>query len=371
MKMKRILHFLPNLDVSSGSTTVVMNYYRKINRENIQFDFLYFEDSKTDYIDEVSTLGGRVFKIDRPDFSKESICQLQTFFKMHQGDWEILHCHPVYAAVVIGSIAKKNGIKHVIQHSHSSKFGNTKKSGIRNFIISRLNPLVVTDYFACSLEAAKLLGWRFVWKDKVKILHNAIDCERFKFNINVRNDIRKEYQIAEDTVVIGHSGRFSVEKNHQYLLDVFLHYHKFNPNSKLMLLGDGSEKENICNFILKNGLEKDVILLGRQKQPENYLCAMDMFVFPSFYEGISLALIEAQCSGLCCYVSDCVDIKSKQLEEYYTFSLSTPASEVANSILHQPLNLDRIASYNKIKESKFNLFKEAQELETYYMKLSM
>lgn len=369
--MKRVLHFLPDLDISSGSATVVMNYYRNINRKNIQFDFLYFEDSLTNSIDEIGSLGGRVFKIKKPGFSRESIRQLRDFFELHQEEWEALHCHPVYASVVVGSIAKKYGVKHIIQHSHSCQFGNTKKSSIRNYMISRMNPLVVTDYFACSQDAARLLGWKFAWKDKVNILYNAIDCERFKFDGNIRKYIREKYNIDNDTVVIGHSGRFSIEKNHQYLLDFFSYYHQFNSNSKLMLLGDGPEKENICKMIQQKDLSKDVIMIGRQKQPEKYLCAMDIFVFPSFYEGISLALLEAQCSGLCCYVSDNVDIKSKQVEEYYTFSLKMPVDEVAHFVLHQPINLNRAASYNKMKETQFDLIKEAQRLEKFYMNLDM
>lgn len=367
--MRRILHFLPDLDVSSGSMTVVMNYYRYINRNNIQFDFLYFEDSSASYKDEIINLGGQIFKIDRPDFSIKSIKQLNNFFEIHQNEWEAIHCHPVYAAVTIGGIAKKNGIKHVIQHSHSNQFGNTSKSAVRNHILSKMNLFVVTDYFACSEETTRLLGWKWAWKNKVVVLHNAIDCERFKFSENERRKIRNEYKIGEKTVIIGHSGRFSVEKNHRYLLEFFYTYHKINPDSKLMLLGDGTEKDKICESIKKNGIKDDVILLGRKNNPESYLCAMDIFMFPSIYEGISLALVEAQCSGLCCYVSDTVDIKSKQIEDYYTFSLSTSTHELARCVSTQFLKHDRIQAYHNIKEGDFNLVKEAQKLEEYYMKM--
>lgn len=364
---KRILHFLPTLEVSSGSTAVVMNYYRNINRDNIQFDFLYFEESETSYISEIQRLGGRVYKIHRPGFSRYSIIELSEFFKQHYGEWTAFHCHPVYAAVTMGWIAKKYGIRHIIQHSHSSQFGNTKKSSIRNYIISRLNFLTVTDYFACSREAEKLLGWKFVYKDKVHILNNAIDCERFRFSHERRKKIREEYGISENMVVFGHSGRFSPEKNHNYLIEVFSAYYKQNSNSKLMLLGDGEGRDSIAANAKKHNIEEQIIFLGRRDNPEDFLCAMDFFVFPSFYEGLSLALVEAQCSGLCCYVSENVDHKTRQIDTYFEFSLSEAPAQIAAVIPKEIPKSNRFQCYDKLKESELNLAKEANKLETYYM----
>lgn len=368
-EVKRVLHFLPNLDVSSGSTTVVMNYYRSIDRERYQFDFLYFDDTPVNYKKEIEKMEGRFFKINKPNFSLTSIKELKTFFSSHKNEWNILHCHPVYAAVALGGIAKKNGIRHIIQHSHSNQFGDTKKSCIRNYVISRLNPLIVSGYFSCSQDASRLLGWKIFWKNKVKILNNAINCERFKFDSEARSEVRKEFGIQEDTVVIGHSGRFSPEKNQLYLLEVFAAYHGRYPNCKLMLLGDGPQKEEIENKIVRLGIEDKVILLGRKENPEKYLCAMDYFVFPSLYEGLSLALVEAQCSGLWCYVADGVNKKTKQIEEYYTFSLKMSPEEVAKLIPCELSKMDRLKPYGLIKKSNLNLKNEAKKLLTYYDEL--
>lgn len=368
--VKRVLHFLPTLDVSSGSTVVVMNYYRYMDYDKVQFDFLYFEESDNNYIKEIERYGGRVYKIRRPDFSRTSISELTDLFEAHQNEWVALHCHPVYAAVAIGWFAKKSGINNIIQHSHSSRFGNTRKSGIRNYVISRLNFLIVTNYFSCSEEAAHLLGWKMFYQKKMQILNNAINCERFRFKEEKRRKIREELGIAESTVVIGHSGRFSPEKNHNKLLNIFTEYYKRNQNSVLVLLGDGEEKFNILNQITKKNLQEKVLLLGRKDNPEDYLSAMDYFVFPSHFEGLSLALIEAQCNGLTCYVSENVDRKTKQIDQYHEFSLIVDDSDIAEMIpKHIPTN-NRLEAYEIIKETRLNLSQVAKELQSFYSALN-
>lgn len=368
--MIRILHIVPDLCAASGIMSVVMNYYRFIDRSKIQFDFLYFEQKTADYEPEIRALGGRIYRIEKPGLSMRFLNIADCFFAEHEGEYRILHCHPIFASEVFGGAARCHGIRHVIQHSHSTRYSINRKAAIRNKCISLAGPLFITDYMACSPRASVLLGRRAARSGRVFILNNAIDCKKYRFDIDARMRIRKKHGIAEHTTVIGHTGRFAPEKNHLFLLDIFAAYHSKAPDSCLLLLGDGEQMPQVKEKACQLGVEDAVIFAGRRENVPDYLSAMDFFVFPSVYEGLSLALVEAQCSGLYCFVSDTVAPETRVSVRYDSFSLNDSPTAIAEKLRGAELAYDRYAFYDTLTCDWLDIEKEARKLEQYYLALT-
>ena len=194
--MRRVLHFMADIQVCSGVATVVMNYYRHIDRDRIQFDFLYFEDSPLSYEREIRSMGGRTFRIPRPSlFSIGEIC---AFFSSHQGEFWILHCHPIWSAAVLEPLARRCGVNTIILHSHSEKPGESRTSILRNQLLLRLYAGRVDTFLACSCAAEKsFMGIPHA----VYILPNAIDARKFSFDDAARQSCRRQLGINPDASV--------------------------------------------------------------------------------------------------------------------------------------------------------------------------
>ena len=362
----RVLHFVDGLSTTSGVMSVLISYYKNIDRTAIQFDFLYFNDSECSLEPDICALGGRCYRLPRPSPSKACYNEYRRFFEAHKDVYNILHCHPVFAGALFGKLARSCGIKHVIQHSHSTKFGYRAGAVVRNYCLARLNPWNVTEYVACSEAAAKLLGPKSAWQKGLFIMQNAIDCVRFSFSEEARQEVRARYGIPASTVVIGHTGRFSPEKNHGYLMDVFEEYHRKNSDSVLMLVGDGPEKTRIQEKCRILGIEDAVIFTGNQMAPENFLSAMDIFCFPSLYEGLTLSLLEAQYSGLICFAADSVPDQAFISDLLHPFSLDTEPKMVAQRMLEETLNYDRHHACEELSGSRYDIRICTKELENFY-----
>lgn len=208
-------------------------------------------------------------------------------------------------------LAMLAGIKKRIAHHHQA-YTRLPKQSIKLAICKALGAIMripskwfATNWLACS-EAAAVDGWGCgaVQKGKVIILPNAIDVKRFEFNMLVRQEIRDKYGIAENDFVVGHIGRFYPQKNHEFLIDIFAELHKQKTNTKLLLLGDGPLQENIKQKVQMLGLSNDVIFAGLQNNSAPFYSAMDVFAFPSLWEGLGIVLIEAQYNGLPCIVNE-------------------------------------------------------------------
>lgn len=327
--MIRILHIVSSLGNGSGVMSVLMNYHRNIDRSRIQFDYLSFKETKETYENEIKVLGGKVYHISSPSITYKYQKEIRKFFENHKEEYQIIHCHPIFASVIFGKTAKKYGVKHVIQHSHTSSYGHNKLSAFRNYFIVILGKNVVTDYAACSEKAKALFFWEKT--EKIFLMRNALQIEKYKFSQEKRDKIRKELNI-EGNIVVGHVGRFSQEKNHIFLLDVFDAFKKNTDHSKLLLVGDGSEFESIKMKVKKMQLQEDVLFVGRQTEISAYMSAMDVFIFPSKFEGLGMVLLEAQINGLPCLASDCVppEVTISDLVKYK--SLNESAEEWAEDI---------------------------------------
>ena len=356
-----------------GVESVVMNYYRNIDRNKIQFHFLCDEDSTDIPYEEIEKLGGKVIVI--PPYQKLFKYQKELYRIFKENNYKIVHSHISTLSVFPLRIAKKAGVPIRIAHSHST---SNKKEWKRNLIKNILRPfskLYANQFFACSeLSGRWLFGEKAFKNNSIKIINNAIDLEKFKFNKEKRDEIRKKLKIDENIILIGHIGRFVTQKNHEFLIDVFNEIIKKrkqeNFDSKLILIGQGNLKENIIEKIKYLGLQDYVIFTGQTTNVSDYYNAMDIFVLPSLYEGLPVVGIEAQANGLLCEFSTDMTKETKVLNTTKFISLKETPENWANTILEDYKNFKRLDSFDEMTKKNFNIKEEAKKLEKYYINLN-
>lgn len=358
--MIRVLHIVTYMG-RGGLETMLMNYYRNIDRCKVQFDFLVHRDFEADYDKEIISLGGKIYHVPRLiPWSKSYKNNLCRFFTEHP-EYKIVHVHQDCLSSVALECAEKCGVPVRIAHSHTSNQDKNLRYVIKKYYMKKI-PDYATDLFACGKKAGK---WMFGNHD-IKVIPNAIDTSRYIFTESVRNEVRRELSI-NDEFVVGHIGRFSLPKNHLFLIDVFDKCLKKNPNLKLLLVGDGDEKLKIQEKIHKLGIDKNVIFTGVRSDVDRLLQAMDVFVFPSIYEGLPVTMVEAQAAGLPCVISDKVPsecIIAKDLVQVK--SLSDSAASWAECILSKEGTKRKNFSGDIIK-SGFDIKSAAKWLEEFYI----
>ncbi|WP_320968927.1 glycosyltransferase family 1 protein [Hungatella effluvii] len=308
----RVLHFVSTLSRGSGVMSVIMNYYRHIDRDKVQFDFLHFIACEDSYMEEIRELGGKIYCIDKPGSSFQSIKQLNSFFRLHAGEYTWLHNHEVYLTFLLRPIAKRYGLEKFIVHCHATKYSDKTLNAVRNRILCLPIRLMKVERFACSEAAGKFLyGEKMLKAGKVFIMHNAIDCEKFRFRPEVRERLRKEMGL-DGKFVIGHVGRFERQKNHEFLIEVFAECKKEIDSCILLLIGEGSLRSKIEKKVVEKGLKNSIIFLTKRNDMEYLYQVMDLFVLPSLYEGLPVSCLEAQVNGLECIVSRTVTDELKK-----------------------------------------------------------
>ena len=354
--------------LGGGVESVVMNYYRHIDRTKIQFDFICDEDSTNIPYEEIEQLGGKVILI--PPY--------QRVFKYHkvlkkvlkEGNYKIVHSHINTLSVFSLFAAKCAGVPVRIAHSHSTTNKKEWKKNLMKLALKPFTKLVATDYMACTEHAGR---WMFGNKEydngNVYLLNNAIDLDKFKYNEKLRKKIRKELKISYSTVVIGHIGRFVTQKNHVQLIDIFNEYHKNNNNSVLMLIGQGPLMDTIKNKVNSLDLDDCVMFLGQKDNVNEYYNAMDLFLFPSLYEGLGMVLIEAQTNGLPCVVSSEVPSIAKVSKKFQFISLKVKLDTWIEIIKLFSLQ-ERENATKQIAVSGFDINNETSKLEEYLEKRS-
>ncbi len=364
----RIAHVIGKW-VGGGVEAVVMNYYRNIDHNKIQFDFICDEDSTNIPYDEIEKLGGNVILI--PPYQKLISYHKKLKKILKDGNYKIVHSHINTLSVFSLFAAKCAGVPVRIAHSHSTTNKKEKKKNLLKQILRPFSKIFATDYMCCSELAGRwLFGNKEYDKGNVYLLNNAIDLEKFKYDENVRKEKRKELNIDDDTLVIGHVGRFVEQKNHRFLIDIFNEVHKQNDNSILILVGQGPLIEEMKNKIKSLDLENSVKFLGQRKDINELYQAMDLFLFPSLYEGLGMVLIEAQMSGLYCLASDIVPINAKVSNNIEFISLKTNERKWAEHIRNIDNSLNRKMDKKKISCMGFDIKNEALKLENKYLNLN-
>lgn len=281
-----------------GVESVVMNYYRHIDRERVQFDFLVDSDSARVPEEEILSLGGRVFKIppyQHPIQYRRALLQL-----FREQDWKIVHSNINALSVFPLAAAKQAEIPVRIAHSHSTMGkGEYLKNSIK-FVLRPLSNIYPTERFACSNHAGK---WLFGDNASFTVIPNAIPLDQFRFNLHVRQCVRRELNIAPDTLLIGHVGRFMPQKNQRFLVDVFANLQQRHEKVQLAFVGEGRDMDSIKEYSKILGLQDQVLFLGQQSEVSQFYSAFDVFCLPSLYEGLGVVGIEAQCAGVPCIFS--------------------------------------------------------------------
>ena len=368
MQEKIIVAHIIGKWLGGGVESVVMNYYRNIDRNKIQFDFICDEDSTDIPYDEIKKLGGRVIIV--PPYQKlgKYLKELRKVFK--QNNYKIVHSHINTLSVFPLYAAKKENIPVRIAHSHST---TNKKEGKKNLIKQILRPFskkFATHYFCCSEKAGRwLFGDKEYDKGNVYLLNNAIDLEKFSFNEKTREKVRKELKIDNDIKVIGHVGRFVSTKNQEFIIDIFDLLHKNNLNTRLLLVGQGPDMDKIKEKVKKLSLDSSVMFLGQRNDINELYQAMDIFILPSLYEGLGIALIEAQESGLPCIASTDVSMDAEVTKELSFISLKSSITFWVNQIQIKLKNSIRKSYTDEIEKQGYNIKLEAKKLEEKYFNM--
>lgn len=363
--MIRVLHVVSSLGTGSGVASVLMSYYRAIDKNKVQFDFLAFKKREGTFEKEITSLGGHVYYCSKPSISNKFRKEMNTFFKDKENEYQILHCHPIYSAGIFAPYAKKHGISTIISHSHTTKLSDNKLSALRNATLLSLLGKRATHYMACSEEAKKI----FYWKDKedIFLLKNAVNIDKFKFSLSERERIRNELGIKDNETVIGHIGRFTAQKNHNFLIDVFKEYLNLNPSSKLLLLGDGDLFDKMKQKVEQLEITDKVLFIGRKDNVSPYLCAMDKFILPSIFEGLGIVLVEAQLNGLCCLTSSDVPVEADITGNVIFKELEKGIKYWAQSLAELKV-LENRDDFQLLNED-LDISKASKTLEEYYMRI--
>ncbi|MCI1135679.1 glycosyltransferase [Enterococcus gallinarum] len=295
--MKRVLHILNGLG-TGGAESFIMNVYRNIDRNEFQFDFLIRSNEGNILVDEITQLGGKV--IIAPNFPRNVFKNkkfMKKFFDEEIEKYNFVHIHAnslVYYLPI--NLLLKKKFKNIILHSHNTQPEKKYMNFIHFINRHRLNNKTVRR-IACSQSAGEWL-----YNGEFTVIHNSIDTEKFSFKKDQRILIREKYNI-KDEFIIGNVGRFINQKNHKFILEVYSEFYKIYPNSKLLLVGEGILMEEVKLLARKMGIHKNIVFTGAVSNIAEYYSAMDCFLLPSFYEGLPIALVEAQTSGLNCFVS--------------------------------------------------------------------
>lgn len=361
----RILQLFTILN-RGGAETNVMNYYRKLDKTKFQFDFVVHREEKGAYEDEILALGGKIFR-----FSNIHPFQLENYKReivqfFDENHYSIIHGQCSELGYFFYKEAYKRGVPVIIAHGHNSKSKVDLKFPFRWFWKKRMMRYVNT-YFSCGDEASI---WLF-GKQKAKeafTMTNAIDSELFAYNVQSSQQIKKELNALESRNYI-HVGRFNIQKNHQFLIEVFALLLQKNQNQKLFLVGEGELKAKIQEQLRVLGIEEKVIFLGSRNDVNALLQAMDVFLFPSLFEGLPVSLVEAQASGIQCVISDGIPKEAILIPENVTvISLKESAILWAEKINNLKVSPKKDVS-PAIKAKGYDIDANVRILEAKYTKL--
>lgn len=329
--MKKILHVVRSFN-NGGTEKYIMNLLKNTYKEYDNYILIY--ENITYGREELEQMGIKIIQL--KDINKEGVVDkikfIRSFVKINQID--VVYSYTYYNSAYVMLAAFLGKVKKRITHAHrsASEQRRTLKYNIYIFLSKILISLFSTDCLACGLDAGKSLFYK-----KFKVINNGIELEKYKFNNEKRNLIRKEFNISDDDIVIGTIGRLDKNKNQIFMIKVFEKYHKENTNSKLLIIGEGEQKNDLKELIRNLKIEDVVILLGNREDANELYNAFDLFMLTSIKEGLPFVLIEAQANGLNSIVSDSVDKNA----------------DISNSIKFVSLDDDISKWLETIKKEKF------------------
>jgi glycosyltransferase involved in cell wall biosynthesis len=374
----RVLQVLTIMNLG-GAETMIMNYYRHIDRTKVQFDFLLHRQERGFFDDEIESLGGNIYRMPaiapRNYFNYKK--QLNLFFDNHP-HYAIVHSHLNALSSIILEIAKQKNISVRIAHSHlavestvfqkifkrNTDIKATIKDTVQSLIRQKVRK-VATHYFACGEKAG---DWLYGKKNKqnITVINNAINASLFTYDIEKSKKIKASLNLAGKKI-IGHVGRFNEQKNHFFLIKIFYEVYRRDKNCVLVLIGDGNLKSKIEKEVQNLGISKNVHFLGLRDNIPELLQGFDLFLFPSLYEGLPVTLVEAQASGIKILTSSTVT-KEVNITGLVTYeNLDTPPLKWAEIVLDK-LSYDRKNTLEQIKDGGYDIYENAKNLQNFYLK---
>lgn len=366
----RILLLFTVMD-RGGAETMVMNYYRHIDRQQIQFDFMVHRERRGAYDDEIESMGGRIYRM--PPIYPQNFMRykrmLKEFFDEHD-EYQIIHSHMSELGYFAFVEAKKHGVPVRICHAHNAP--DFKHENLiqyiklipRYYFIRRIRHLA-TDLFVCS-HIAGLWLYGEKRQNEFVFMRNAIETEKFLYNVDEANAIRQELGISNQRLIC-HVGRFNKQKNHSFLIDIFKEIHKIDSDSILLLIGDGDLRKEIEDKVNRLNLLSSVRFLGVRDDVPQLLKASDLLLFPSYYEGLSVVLVEAQATGIKCIVTNSLADETIICEDQMKLvSLQKNAKEWADIVLNEKSE-KREHAIEIMKEKGWDVVVNAKWLQDYYL----
>ncbi len=361
--MKKILYILNRFNLCNGIVSYSMNYYKKLNKD-FKIDFLISGEIEDEcYRELISSNGNTIYKI--PSIKSNSIFKfnkcVDEFFKKHN-DFHIVHCHIANIGLIYLWYAKKYNIKIRILHAHATKSSPNFWHRLRNDMAQPITNSLATEYCACSYMAGKA-----VFNNRpFKVIHNAIDKNKYEYSKEIREKKRKELNITSQ-FVIGTVGRIDEQKNPIFIVDTFYEFSKIHSNSILLYVGDGSLLNAVINRVKYFNIQDKVIFLNHREDVNELYQAMDAFLLPSLYEGLPVVGIEAQCAGLPVFTSDTVTKELKISDSIYFLKLNDGADIWAAEIYKHMK--DARKKIEDFKKTGYCIDEEAGKLSEFYTEL--
>lgn len=361
----RVLHIFGALN-PGGVETLVMNIYRCIDREKVQFDFALTDGKKSFFDDEVLSLGGRIFYFDT---SKSKMRNLSDVFET-KGPFAAMHSHVYFYSGAVLNNAKRHNVPVRIAHAHNTSFGQTYtlKRKAYEWLMRKLIMKNATHLMGCSTDACEFVfGDGCMTDPRCEVFYNAFDVDAFKFDEEKGRRIREQYGFG-DKLVVGHVGRFEKQKNHTQLVEQFAEIHNKNPQSILLCVGRGSLMEEVRRKCEALGISDSVVFAGAQKDTPSYYSAMDVFLFPSLYEGLGSVLIEAQANGLSCVTTEKLVPEEINVTGNAIFvPLEASAEEWANAVINSAKR-EKDNRSNAIVKRDYDVIRGANRLSNIYLR---
>lgn len=367
----RVLHTVGGM-TQGGTETWLMNVLRHIDRDRYKMDFLVHTNKPCIYDEEIRSLGSRIIPCPKPSNPLQYAADFNQLIKTY-GPYDIIHSHMHYFSGYILRLAQQAGIPIRIAHSHCA-LSEVDATWNRQLYLA-LMKLWINQYatfgLGCSEQAAtELYGSTWKTNPRRQVLYCGTVLSPFQAPVN-SPAIRAELGIPPNAFVVGHVGRFAVEKNHSFLVEVATETIQRNPNTFFLLIGDGALRPIIQQQVAERGLKNQFIFTGsRSDVPRLMRGAMDAFIFPSVFEGFGLALIEAQAAGLPCLFSDVVPIDTEVIHPLiHRFPLSKSPSEWAEILLQlkdAPPAINPADALTCVVNSPHNFERTLQQLENFY-----
>lgn len=361
--MERILHVLGTMD-RGGTESMLMSHYRYIDRSKMQFDFVVHTKEQCDFEDEIVSLGGRVLRVPRFNlinifFYKKA---WENLFSSHP-EYKAIHVHHFLVGGIILPIASRHHINVRIIHSHNTQPPIFILKEKVMWLFHRNLIRYSTLRLACSRDAGKYL----FGNTPFEVFHNAIEVKKFRYDSLQRSSARTNLGLDDSAFLVGHVGSFRTrQKNHSFLIDVFYEVQKSKKNARLLLVGEGGLMPEIRSKVETLGIADKVLFVGVREDIPALLSAMDVFVFPSFFEGLGIVGIEAQASGLPCVFSDAIPEEAEVTNNIHRLSLSQPAKEWASTVLNIQISQHRDTCADIVLRSGYDVESNVKKMYKYY-----